>query len=298
MGVVSVGNLRAGGSGKTPLAMFLAQKIQDSGLQTALLLRGYKGALEKTGGLVSLGSGPMVDFESAGDEATMAALRLKGVQVWVGQDRIANARNALAAGARIAVLDDGFQHRRLHRDLDILLACPEDTNPQTELLPAGPLRETLHSANRADLSGGFAHDWNLCKTSPKLLLDYVPTHLVKRTDNENLSTTPLDQYLGMPVYLVSGIARPERFEKTVSDAGFDIVGKSVFDDHHRFTDKDEISIASKAKASDAQIILTTEKDLVRMFGFTSKLPLVGLRVDVKLVSGTDILTSYLKPLTT
>jgi tetraacyldisaccharide 4'-kinase len=296
MGVISVGNLRAGGSGKTPLAMFIAKQIQDAGMQTALLLRGYKGALEKAGGLVSLGTGPMVDMEAAGDEAYLAALRLNGIQVWVGQDRVANAKSALAAGARMAVLDDGFQHRRLHRDLDILLACPEDTNPKTALLPAGPLRETLQSAGRADLTGGFAQDWKHRKPGPKLLVEYVPTHFIKRADKGSFSTIPRDPYQGMPVHLVSGIARPTRFEQTVIDAGFNVVGKSVFKDHHRFTDKDEIAIASKAKASGAAIILTTEKDLVRMFEFTSELPLFGLRVEVKLVSGEDILTRYLDSL--
>ena len=125
MTVISVGNLRVGGSGKTPFAMHLATQIQDAGVQTALIFRGYKGGLERTGGCVSAGNGPITDAGAAGDEAYLAALRLRGVQVWVGRNRVASVRNALAAGARIAILDDGFQHRRLHRDLDILLAIVE-----------------------------------------------------------------------------------------------------------------------------------------------------------------------------
>ncbi len=295
--VVSVGNIRAGGSGKTPVAMYLAQKIQDAGVQTALLLRGYKGALEHTGGLVSLGAGPLVEVESAGDEAYLAALRLTGVQVWVGQDRIASVRNALARGARVAVLDDGFQHRRLHRDLDIVLACPEDADPETTLLPDGPLRETADATGRADLMGGLASDWKHSEPGPELLFDYAPTQLVIRRDDGSFSTTSLDPYRGKPCYLVSGIARPERFEQTVIEAGFSVMDKSVFNDHHRFTGKDIISIAANAKTTGAELILTTEKDLVRMSGFASGLQIFGLRIDVQLVYGEDILEDSLESLT-
>ncbi|MCP4200001.1 MAG: tetraacyldisaccharide 4'-kinase [Proteobacteria bacterium] len=293
LGVISVGNLRVGGSGKTPLAMFIAKQLQDSGIQTALLLRGYKGALERSGGQVSLGSGPMVDWTAAGDEAYMAALRLNGVQVWVGHNRVATARSALAAGARIAVLDDGFQHRRLYRDLDILLACPEDMHPETMLLPAGPLRDTYRSAGKADLSCGFANDWQNSGSHPRLLLDVVPTHLVSRVGDGDPVATPLEQHRGTPVYLVSGIARPSRFEKTVTDAGLNVVGRSVFNDHHRFTGKDEVTIRSKAEECRAEIILTTEKDLARMSGFISPLPLFALRIELKLLSGADVLKDAL-----
>jgi tetraacyldisaccharide 4'-kinase len=293
LGVISVGNLRAGGSGKTPLAMFIAQQLQDSGIQTALLLRGYKGTLERTGGLVSLGNGPTVDWTAAGDEAYMAALQLKGVQVWVGHNRFANARSAHATGARMAVLDDGFQHRRLHRDLDILLASPEDMHPETMLLPAGPLRDTYRAADQADLCGGFADDWRSSGPDPKLLFEYVPTHLVNRNDNGDHIPTPVKRHRGTPVYLVSGIARPERFEKTVGDAGFEVTGKSVFKDHHRFTAEDEAAIAVAATASGAEIILSTEKDLVRMSHFALALPLFALRVEVRLASGGDRLASQI-----
>jgi tetraacyldisaccharide-1-P 4'-kinase len=156
----------------------------------------------------------------------------------------------------------------------------------------------MHAAGRADLTAGFADDWKDVEPYPKLLFEYVPSHLVQRGDAGSFSTTPLEPHRNLPVYLVSGIARPQRFEETVRDGGFNIVGKSVFEDHHRFSDKDNISIASKAKAWGAKIILTTEKDLVRMFRFTSDLPLFALRVDVKLASGPDILSDSLASLAT
>jgi tetraacyldisaccharide 4'-kinase len=190
-------------------------------------------------------------------------------------------------------LDDGFQHRRLHRDLDILLACPEDMHPETMLLPAGPLRDTYRSAGKADLSCGFADDWQNNGSHPRLLLDVIPTHLVSRVGDGDPVTTPLEKHRGTPVHLVSGIARPSRFEKTATDAGFKVVGKSVFNDHHRFAAKDETAIALAAEASGAEIILTTEKDLARMSGFISPLPLFALRIELKLLSGVDVLKDAL-----
>jgi tetraacyldisaccharide-1-P 4'-kinase len=161
------------------------------------------------------------------------------------------------------------------------------------LLPAGPLRDTYRSADKADLCGGFADDWRHNRPNPKLLIEYVPTHLVSRIDNGDHVPIPLKQYRGTPVHLVSGIARHVRFEKTVGNAGFTIAGKSVFKDHHRFNNKDGSSIALAAQASGAKIILTTEKDLVRMPDFALGLPLFALLIELKLVSGADVLKDAL-----
>jgi tetraacyldisaccharide 4'-kinase len=294
--VVSVGNLRSGGSGKTPFAMWLARWFQDRGVQTALLLRGYRGSLESSGGLVSLGRGPLLSADEAGDEAYLAAVRLEGVQVWCGSDRRVNARRAFESGARMVVLDDGFQHRRLGRDLEILLACPEDLDPGTPLLPAAPLREPPGSAARADLVGGFAADWEGADSPPPLLFAHEPTCFVARGADGLFSAVALTRYQGARAYLISGIGRPERVSKTAAAAGLEVVGEVVYPDHHPVTAREMLAASAQAKRLGAELLVTTEKNLVRMSDTSPGLPLLALRIDVRLVSGAGKLERLLEHL--
>lgn len=290
--VISVGNLRAGGTGKTPLAMFLAHHFRSLGLPTALILRGYKGSRETGGALVSMGNGPLVSPEEAGDEAYMAALHLRDIQIRVGGDRVASCRSAAARGARVAVLDDGFQHRRVHRDLDILLICPEDLSPRTRLLPAGPLRELSAGATRADLTAGLAGDWIGSSNPPDLLFEPLPTHLVSGDQRR----VPVGEHPGLRVHLVAGIARPERFESTARASGFDIRGRSFFSDHHRFSAPELGSAALQAHAEGAECLLTTCKDAARISSFDGAIPMWALDTQTKIIKGFQTLSSRLAPL--
>ncbi|MCP4674861.1 MAG: tetraacyldisaccharide 4'-kinase [Deltaproteobacteria bacterium] len=285
--VISVGNLRVGGSGKTPFSMYIAARLRDAGQKTALLYRGYRGRLEAGGGLVSAGDGPLVSWKDAGDEAYLAAERLKAVSVWVGEDRVASAQHALDAGAEVAVMDDGFQHRRLYRDLDILLVCPEDLANETSLLPAGPLREPASAVSRADLTVGFASDWKGHTGAPEVLIDYLPTSLVHLSG----TTAGLESYRNARAYLVAGLGRPRRFQATAREAGFNVVGTTDFRDHHFYENQDARNISQRAKATRADLILTTEKDAVRMAGLQLDLPVSALRIDVRLSSGAELLRS-------
>ncbi|MDD5308171.1 MAG: tetraacyldisaccharide 4'-kinase [Deltaproteobacteria bacterium] len=285
--VVSVGNLRAGGSGKTPLAMFLAGAIARAGVPTALVTRGYRGSMERTGGVVSRGSGPLAGPEQAGDEAFLAAVRLPGVTVLAGGNRFASAVRAASQGLKVAILDDGFQHRHLHRDLDILLACPQDLDPATRLLPLGPLREPSSAASRAHLVGGLTEDWG--QGDPGFLFSLVPECLV----DFGWKPHPLDAERGARAFLLSGIARPSRFARTVRDAGFDVAGHAAFPDHHRFTASDLTRVGREARDLCASLVLTTEKDLARGFLHTGGPPLFAMRVSVRLARGSDRLASLL-----
>ena len=288
--VISVGNLRAGGSGKSPLAFHLAQRLREMGRRPALLLRGYRGRLEHRGGLVSFGDGPLVDSRLAGDEAVVAARRLDGVIVRVGADRVASARSAVTDGADAIVLDDGFQHRRIYRDLDLLLVAPEDLDPSTDRLPAGPLRELADSADRADLLVGLERDWSGRDDAPDVLIDYQPTGLVDRSWND----VPLDDRRDARVHLLAGIARPERFAETAERAGFEICGTSFFPDHHRFSERDLERVEREAHDAGGELILTTEKDLTRLESFETSLPLRALRVDVRIARGERLLGRFLR----
>jgi len=286
---ISVGNVRAGGSGKTPMAMHLAALLRDRGLPTAIISRGYRGRLERRGGLVSRGEGPLVGPEEAGDEAYLAAVRLSGVRVRVGADRVASARAEVAAGTRVAVLDDGFQHRRLHRDLDIVLLCPEDLGESCGLVPAGPLRERPGAAGRADLSCGIASDWEGAGSPPQVLVDLEPARLVDRRWSE----VPLSDHRGARVHLLSGIARPERLAASAARAGLLVAGASAYPDHHRFARRDLLGAEAAARAGGAGILLTSEKDLPRLAGLEVTMPVLALRVEVRVTHGADVLDRHL-----
>jgi tetraacyldisaccharide 4'-kinase len=283
--VISVGNLRAGGSGKTPFAALLAGRLRDEGLAVSVVLRGFRGAWERAGGLVSTGGDPLVPARLAGDEAWLLARRLPGVRVRVGADRLAAARAEAAAGVRVIVLDDGFQHFALHRDLDLVLACPEDLDPRTRLLPAGPLREPPRAARRADLLAGLARDWEGRPDAPPVLLDPEPVAVVDGA----WTAHPLGGLAGARAWLLAGIARPARFADTARRAGFVVAGETFFPDHHRFAPRELDRVAHAARESGAELVLTTEKDLARLDGMPLPPSFRALRIDLRVARGDDIL---------
>jgi tetraacyldisaccharide 4'-kinase len=185
------------------------------------------------------------------------------------------------------VLDDGFQHEKLHRELNILMACPEDLNPLTRLLPAGPLREPAAQSRRAHLIAGFEPDWRESQTKPSLLFEYQPTCLVL----PSRQILELKSHAGAKVHLLSAIARPERFRQTAKQAGFEVKGFSTFRDHHRFKPGELGEVEIQAKARGAEAILTTEKDLARMTGMELDFPLWALRIELVIRVGFDLLFS-------
>ncbi len=287
--VISVGNIRAGGSGKTPLAVHLAGYFRDRGKRTAILSRGYRGTMEGRGGLVSSGDGPMVTAREAGDEAFATARGVKDVIVRVGADRVEQARAARRDGAKIVILDDGFQHRRLHRDLDIVSVCLEDLDPRTGLLPSGPLREGADALGRAHLLVGIESDWKDSSDPPAVLMEYVPRGLSSFSGE-----FPLDHLDGKSVHLLCGIARPHRFALTAKRARMNVTGESTFADHHRYSADEIRHVVSEAGSQGANVILTTCKDLARLDGMESDLPIFALQVVMDIVKGKDVLASHLE----
>ena len=287
--VISVGNLRAGGSGKTPLVAHLAGFFRDRGKRTAILSRGYLGTMEGRGGLVSHGDGPMVTAREAGDEAFATACGVKDVIVRVGADRIEQARAARRDGAKIVILDDGFQHRRLHRDLDIVSVCPQDLDPRTRLLPSGPLRERADALGRAHLLVGLESDWKDSDDPPAVLMEYSPRGLASFSDE-----FPLDHLDGKRVHLLCGIARPHRFELTAKRAGMNVTGKTTFADHHRYRDEEIRQVVRAARSQGAHAILTTSKDLARLDGMEFDLPIFALQIVMDIVKGEDVIRGHLE----
>ena len=265
--VVSVGNLTVGGTGKTPTTLWLAEELAHQGYRVAILSRGYKGT----------GSGPRIlgpgfaqggDSLSAGDEPVIMA-QIYGQRVGVGKKRY-DAANLVLRHTPIDVflLDDGFQHRQLERDLDLLLLGQEWSG---WVIPAGPFREPRSAMSRAHLYliTGSREKWEAILarrggSSETFCGCLEPTSLLTKEEN-GWGELPLAEISRARVLAVSAIAKPEPFYCMIQEWGGDIVDTMEFPDHHRYSIKDwqEISRASRH----AERIITTEKDIVKLIQF-------------------------------
>jgi tetraacyldisaccharide 4'-kinase len=265
--VISVGNLRVGGSGKTPVVAYIAQMLLDGGERPVILTRGYA---RRRGGdgvtVVSDATSIRADAAEAGDEPFMLARALPGVPVLVSPDRyLAGTLAERHLGATVHILDDGFQHLQLDRDVDLLLVSEEDLDDRP--LPAGRLRERLHAAAAADAALVTA-GYDAAAERIGRALRIATVFLVTRTIGAPRRIVGAHDSVVVPtdsrVFAVSGIARPERFAADLSSAGWTVAGTLAFRDHHRFTARDLRRIALTARASSSAIVLTTEKDAVRL----------------------------------
>jgi len=265
--VVSVGNLLVGGSGKTPIVEYIARLLRDKGERPAVLTRGYARRISPAGvTVVSDGSAVRAPLDTAGDEPFMLAHALPGVAVLVGADRyLSGCLAERKLGATVHILDDGFQHVELERDVDLLLVAEEDLADRP--LPAGRLRERITAAMFADAALVTAGYDTAAERIGRMM--GIPTVFrVTRTigaphmiagERESVVVPPQSR-----VFVVTGIARPERFINDVVGAGWDVSGTLTFRDHHRYHASDVKRIAAAAKSAASAIVLTTEKDAVRL----------------------------------
>jgi len=247
--VISVGNISVGGSGKTPFVQALGRWLKQREIPFDVLSRGY--GRSSRGVLQVDAAGPA---ELYGDEPLLLA-RTLGVPVFVGEERYQAGLAAEAFGARsghgprLHILDDGFQHRRLHRDFDIVLLGHGDL--RARLLPFGRLREPLASLGRADAVAA-PEDLAALLAEPEIW------HIRRRLAlPEAAPTRPL---------AFCGLARPEQFWQSLADIGIHPVGTCVFGDHHRYGAKDIALLQRLARQHEANGFLTTEKDLVKLDG--------------------------------
>lgn len=257
--VVSVGNLTVGGTGKTPTVAWLCELARARGRRPGVLARGYGRA-----------AGARLN-----DEGMMLQRRLPWLVQAQEPDRLAGGERLVALRTDYVVLDDGFQHRRLHRDLD--LVCLDAARPfgNGMCLPAGDLREARNGLRRAGmvfLTRCGALDPHALvervgrvrelagRAVPVFLTDHVPVDLLAMPEN---LTRPLRELAGARVVLLSGIARPASFRATVAALGAEIVGEFRHPDHHRFTTA-ELAAAARAAENERALLLTTEKDDARL----------------------------------
>jgi tetraacyldisaccharide 4'-kinase len=268
--VISVGNLTVGGTGKTPCAAFLADFLQREGHQVAILSRGYKrgskGRVE-----VSDGKDIFCGPREAGDEPYLLAKSCPGVRVVVDADRYAAGKwLEERKGVTVFILDDGYQHLRLARDLN--LALVDATDPFTELLPAGRLREPLSGMRRADAVIVTRSDRNFDRSAlERKILEYgnMPIfyayhELTKMRRLDSAKAINASALAGQRVAAFSGIARPEGFIADLSSLGIQVVQRSDFPDHHHYQPDELQRILKLARKAKVEAIVTTEKDAANM----------------------------------
>ncbi|HOD29700.1 MAG TPA: tetraacyldisaccharide 4'-kinase [Syntrophales bacterium] len=265
--VISVGNLTVGGTGKTPLVMLLAELMQEAGRRPAILSRGFGGRSSRGVQVVSDGRRLLAAPETAGDEPVLMARTLPSVPVLAGPDRVRTGRAALDRfGATLLILDDAFQHRRLVRDLDIVLADLALPFGNGCLLPAGPLREPVQALRRARIvirTGSEAE----ARTTPAsadaggLRGFHRPRELVR---GDGAERHPPAMLAGKRLLAFAGLGRPDAFRKTLAALGAEVAVFLPFPDHHDYRRTDIEDIRRRAAAAKAELIVTTEKDAVRL----------------------------------
>ncbi len=264
--VISVGNLGVGGSGKTPTAAWLAASLQGRGHKVVLASRGYGRQGREPIVTVSDGRFIHATVEQAGDEPFVLAAHAPGVPVLVGRDRALVGLRALSAfGAEILVLDDGFQHHRLARDLDVVVCDGGQGFGNRWLVPRGPLREPLSALRFATAVGVV--DGPLPETDEAAIARFAPQARRFRARRRPLGLRPLeggpleppDRLAGARVGLLAALAQPASLRRTLAGLGASVIAERHFRDHHRYRRGDVEGLARQA-----ELWITTEKDAVKL----------------------------------
>lgn len=265
--VVSVGGLSVGGSGKTPLAAALARGLYERGFRVALASRGYRGSGREPVQLVSDGARIHSEVGRSGDESLVLAAHAPGVPVWVGRDRRVVAQHAVAVfDAEIVVLDDGFQHHRLARDLD--LVCIDGTAGlgNGHVLPWGPLREPIGALRLADCVCVVdpSEDGAWPEAVRRFAASGRPVVQARRRPRflsslDHRAREPLASLRGRSVGLLAGVARPASLRRTLESLGARVVAERVFADHHAYRARDLRGLGPRVREW-----VTTEKDALKI----------------------------------
>jgi tetraacyldisaccharide 4'-kinase len=277
--VVSVGNLSVGGTGKTPMVIWLAERLVAQGKRVGILSRGYKGK------------------EGESDEVALMRTRLADeIPIGVGADRYAEGLKLAQKGIEWFLLDDGFQHLGLARDVDIVLVDGTEPLGSECLLPAGRLRELPAALGRADIivvtrtrqSAECEKEIRLHSQAP---IFYAWTRLTGLCQlAANAKESSIDQPPAGPVYAFCGLGNPEAFSADLERWRFRVVGRAVFPDHYRYSLRDVARLEAEARRAGATALVTTEKDAMNLRGLKSPgLPIYFCRIDLEVLDGAGFL---------
>ncbi|MDX1412026.1 MAG: tetraacyldisaccharide 4'-kinase [Nitrospirales bacterium] len=306
--VISIGNLTVGGTGKTPFVMWVAQWLQSQGKQIGILSRGYRRTNESTFLLVSDGREVLVEAKDAGDEPYLMAINCPGVVVAVGSDRYKLGHWVLAQSEiDCFILDDGFQHLGLYRDLNFLLVDGSDSFGLDKLLPAGRLREPLSAAGRATAVVVTRADLmtdqdKICgplqtamgRSIDPIRVEFQPKSISGLSLNEE---QPIGWVSGKDALIFSGIGNAMAFRATVANMGVNILDEIVFPDHWAYSVSDLEMIRQRMRQVKASCALTTEKDAVKLDPFIQDgYGIWAIRLRVEITGGKDRLLQWLNDL--
>jgi tetraacyldisaccharide 4'-kinase len=312
--VVSIGNLTCGGTGKTPVVEVFARNLSHKGRKVAVLSRGYRSKnrplLQRAKAkifsqkhevpprVVSDGKNLLLNSRMAGDEPYMLASNLKDVVVLVDKDRVKSGLYAISEfETDTLILDDGFQYLDLKPRLNIVLVDSTRPFDNHHVLPRGLLREPIKNIRRADYifltkSNGGRHLRHLKKFMRKhnrraeiIECCHKPLYL---EDVYTKERKELESMKGKKIGALSGIACPEGFEEFLNEFGAEIVSSRRFADHHRFTQQEVIDFVNTSKNADAELVVTTEKDAVRLPRLDRRdIPVYFMRVEIDILSGHE-----------
>lgn len=293
--VVSVGNVTCGGTGKTPAVEMIIRDLLRWGYKPAIVSRGY-GAKGLTEGEALQGN----------DEFHLLRSNLPDVPHYQGPDRYSTGRRAIQAGANVIVLDDGFQHVKLHRDLDLVLVDAIEPFGHGRVLPAGFLREPLRVLSRAGLfavtrcekvdprklSTLAAYLRNRFPGKPVIYLDTKPVEWVALSGEKD----PPQSTRGRRVLAFCGIGNPEAFRRQLVDLGLKLERLVCFRDHHRYTDSDIRALHSRARELGVEEVVMTQKDAVKIESSQLTVGWKYLRVECRVLRGQDAYNDALQGL--
>jgi len=282
--VISIGNITTGGTGKTPLVAWLCNYFTDRNIKTAVLTRGYK-----------------VKNSIFADEPAMLAKASPAAKVIVNPDRTAGAERAISEyNAKLLIMDDGFQHRGLARDVNIVAVDATEPFGYEKLLPAGLLREPVSSLKRADAVVITRSNQNspekiseiknrISQINPDIVFAaavHKPLCIKLIKDRQ----MPLNELAGRKIYAFCGIGNPDAFFQTLSDMALNIVGTKVYNDHHKYTDADITAIYEDARYKQAELVLTTHKDWIKTALLCIdkfEIPFAAMLVELAFIDGQE-----------
>jgi tetraacyldisaccharide 4'-kinase len=298
--VISVGNLSSGGSGKTPLVELLAKRLTLAGKKVAIVSRGYK--RESSGTLVvSNGTVQCAEASAAGDEPAQMAAKLMGAVVIVDERRVRGATYAIEKfGSNVVILDDGFQHRYLRRNLDIVVLPVAEIEESGWMLPAGNRREPMSCIKRASLiavsrcesveqfqkAKGVVQKW----TGKPVIGLMTKVGAFRRAGSR--FSVDLGGIRGKSAVVFSGIGSPESFRRTLNSLGLDVRESIDFPDHHMFRESELKNLEMRLRESGADFCVTTEKDVARLTtprkefkSFLENVPLFYVEIEHAMIAG-------------
>ena len=298
--VLSIGNITAGGTGKTPATIMLARWAEAQGYNVVILSRGYGGKNDKDAAIVSDGKDILLSPEISGDEPWLMANSLKSIPVVISGTRYLAGLAAIKNfGSNFFILDDGFQHIHLKRDMDIVLADAKKPFGNGHLLPWGPLREPLSGLKRADAILLTRSPKNPAEintypffSKPVFKGDHAADKIIFPSGGKEADLSYLN---GKRVMAFSGIARPESFKESILNLGANVVCFRAFGDHYPFSQKDIEKLRVEQEKLNGELLITTEKDWTRIRDMVLDVEsLAFLKINFVIKSGKDRLFNLIK----